>query len=363
MYDVYGTVEELTLFTDAMLQRLGLAYHFEVEIDAELIKCMNDKYHELCGVKSMIDLHTVALCFRLLRQHGYSERYIIEELIENKLDGFIIPLLQGNILNNFIFNGKLKLKRLPATVTLISRRSTRRLGTRMWRRGANLQGDAANFIETEQFMEFDGFISSGIIMSKYGSSDVRGSIPLLWEQIVDLSYKPRLNIISHEETLLGRKREMSCKNPNRQMPEKIIDHDRLIWLGDLNYRVSLSYEEASTLLEDNDWDSLLQKDQLNIEREAGRIPMLDGETCKSKKKRRTPAWCDRKLWRGSGIEQLSYIRGESRFSDHRPVCAVFSVEVELKNNKAGKFRKGNSCTVARMDVEDGIPHRHNYYGY
>lgn len=33
-------------------------------------------------------------------------------------------------------------------------------GTRMWRRGANLQGDTANFIETEQLMEFDGFISS-----------------------------------------------------------------------------------------------------------------------------------------------------------------------------------------------------------
>lgn len=73
--------------------------------------------------------------------------------------------------------------------------------------------------------------------------------------------------------------------------------------------------------------------------------------------------CDRILWRGSGIEQLSYIRGESRFSDHRPVCAVFAVEVEMKNNKAGKFRKGNSCTVARMDIEDGIPHRHSYYGY
>ncbi|KAL8102182.1 hypothetical protein AgCh_026905 [Apium graveolens] len=100
-------------------------------------------------------------------------RYIIEELIENK-------------------TGKLKLKRLPATVTLISRRSTRRLGTRMWRRGANLQGDTANFIETEQLIEFDGFISSFL--------QVRGSIPLLWEQIVDLSYKPRLNIISHEET-------------------------------------------------------------------------------------------------------------------------------------------------------------------
>ncbi|WOH10955.1 hypothetical protein DCAR_0830432 [Daucus carota subsp. sativus] len=122
-------------------------------------------------------------------------KYIIEELIENKLDGFIMPLLQGNILciSIRIFQtGKLKLKRVPATITLISRRSTRRLGTRMWRRGANLQGDAANFIETEQLMEFDGFISSFL--------QVRGSIPLIWEQIVDLSYKPRLNIIHHEET-------------------------------------------------------------------------------------------------------------------------------------------------------------------
>lgn len=30
---------------------------------------------------------------------------------------------------------------------------------------------------------------------------VRGSIPLLWEQIVDLSYKPRLSIIEHEDTV------------------------------------------------------------------------------------------------------------------------------------------------------------------
>lgn len=30
---------------------------------------------------------------------------------------------------------------------------------------------------------------------------IRGSIPILWEQIVDLSYKPRLRIIDHEETV------------------------------------------------------------------------------------------------------------------------------------------------------------------
>lgn len=112
---------------------------------------------------------------------------LLEELIENKLDGFIVPLLQGSFQT-----GHLKLKDSPATIALISRRCTRRLGTRMWRRGANLEGDAANFIETEQLLEFEGFRSSFL--------QIRGSIPLLWEQIVDLSYKPRLNIIDHEET-------------------------------------------------------------------------------------------------------------------------------------------------------------------
>lgn len=34
------------------------------------------------------------------------------------------------------------------------------IGTRMWRRGANLEGDAANFIETEQLLEVEGFRSS-----------------------------------------------------------------------------------------------------------------------------------------------------------------------------------------------------------
>lgn len=30
----------------------------------------------------------------------------------------------------------------------------------MWRRGANLEGATANFVETEQLVEFEGFRSS-----------------------------------------------------------------------------------------------------------------------------------------------------------------------------------------------------------
>ncbi|KAK7318578.1 hypothetical protein RJT34_03281 [Clitoria ternatea] len=185
------------------------------------------------------------------------------------------------------------------------------------------------------------------------------------------------------EILKGTQFPRICKNSCRRAPERIVDHDRILWLGDLNYRVALSYNETRVLLEDNEWDKLLEKDQLNMERDAGRVfsgfkegrivfaptykyshnsDSYAGETVKSKKKRRTPAWCDRILWRGNGIEQLSYIRGESRFSDHRPVCAVFTVDVEVRSRN-NRFRKGYSYTSPRPEYEDFIPQRHSFYDY
>lgn len=38
--------------------------------------------------------------------------------------------------------------------------------------------------------------------------------------------------------------------------------------------------------------------------------------------------CDRILWRGDGMKQMWYVRGESRFSDHRPVSSLFSVKLD-----------------------------------
>ncbi|CAL9106255.1 unnamed protein product [Musa textilis] len=173
-----------------------------------------------------------------------------------------------------------------------------------------------------------------------------------------------------------------CKTPDSQIPEKILDHDRVIWLGDLNYRISLSYHDARTFLEVNDWDALLDKDQLMTEREAGRVfdgwkegkiffaptykywhnsDAYAGEMTKSKRKRRTPAWCDRILWYGNGIEQLQYIRGESRFSDHRPVCAVFKARVD--NSNSGRHRKRYSSVGAGIPLDEIMPQRHSFYEY
>ncbi|KAJ0646852.1 putative phosphatidylinositol-3,4-bisphosphate 4-phosphatase [Helianthus annuus] len=75
-------------------------------------------------------------------------------------------------------------------VTLIARRCTRRNGTRMWRRGADADGYVANFVESEQILQFKGYTASFV--------QVRGSIPFLWDQIVDLSYKPKFEILKPE---------------------------------------------------------------------------------------------------------------------------------------------------------------------
>jgi hypothetical protein len=47
-------------------------------------------------------------------------------------------------------------------------------------------------------------------------------------------------------------------------------------------------------------------------------------------KRRTPAWCDRVLWRGERLQQLAYTTCEPSAwqSDHRPVVAVFELQVD-----------------------------------
>ncbi|XVF82594.1 hypothetical protein PTKIN_Ptkin16aG0062000 [Pterospermum kingtungense] len=148
-----------------------------------------------------------------------------------------------------------------------------------------------------------------------------------------------------------------CKLSCSKAPEKILDHDRVIWLGDLNYRIALSYSDTGKLLKEKAWDALYNKDQLKIEREAGRVfkgwkegkiyfaptykyslnsDIYAGETVESKNKRRTPAWCDRILWHGSEIYQLSYERKESQFSDHRPVCSTFWVSVEAVEDGSRK---------------------------
>ncbi|XP_052169130.1 type I inositol polyphosphate 5-phosphatase 4-like [Oryza glaberrima] len=169
-------------------------------------------------------------------------------------------------------------------------------------------------------------------------------------------------------------------------PETILEHDRIIWLGDLNYRIALSYRSVKALVEMRNWKALLEKDQLRSEQRGGRVfpgwnegriyfpptykysnnsDRYAGDDMNQKEKRRTPAWCDRILWYGRGLSQLSYVRGESRFSDHRPVYSMFSAEVESINHS--RIQK-MSCSSSQLDIEELLPYSYGYtdinpYGY
>ena len=69
-------------------------------------------------------------------------------------------------------------------------------------------------------------------------------------------------------------------------------------------------------------------------------------------------FCDRILWYGRGLHQMSYVRGESRFSDHRPVYSIFLAEVESINHS--RFKRRMSCSSSRIEVEELLPYSYGY---
>ncbi|XP_073136836.1 type I inositol polyphosphate 5-phosphatase 1 isoform X1 [Henckelia pumila] len=151
--------------------------------------------------------------------------------------------------------------------------------------------------------------------------------------------------------------------------KSIYDHERVIWLGDLNYRINLSYYQTRKLISQKDWSKLIESDQLCKEFRKGRVfdgwsegtlnfaPTykyeLNSESyCGEDPRagRRTPAWCDRILTFGTGLRQLSYRRSELKLSDHRPVTATFLVEVEVFSQR--KLQRALTFTDAEIEEQD-----------
>ncbi|KAJ5182439.1 hypothetical protein N7492_000055 [Penicillium capsulatum] len=128
----------------------------------------------------------------------------------------------------------------------------------------------------------------------------------------------------------------------------IMDHEVCILNGDLNYRIdSIPRNVIINAIRQNNLPKLLERDQLLASRRKNpgfrlrsfiEAPITFAPTYKydvgtdeydSSEKKRSPAWCDRVLYRGLGrVKQLEYRRHEVRASDHRPVSATFKVRVK-----------------------------------
>jgi endonuclease/exonuclease/phosphatase family metal-dependent hydrolase len=128
----------------------------------------------------------------------------------------------------------------------------------------------------------------------------------------------------------------------------IMDHEICVLNGDLNYRIDTMGRDAVVkAVKANDYPKLLERDQLLVSRRRNpgfrlrafiESPITFAPTYKydvgtdnydTSEKHRSPAWCDRILYRGVGrIKQMSYQRHDLRVSDHRPVSGVFKMRIK-----------------------------------
>ncbi|PFX15188.1 uncharacterized protein LOC111343866 [Stylophora pistillata] len=129
--------------------------------------------------------------------------------------------------------------------------------------------------------------------------------------------------------------------------------DRVFWLGDFNFRVTLGRSEVDEMLEkykdqeNPEFKDLLAKDQLLDLREQGKVfvgftepPIrflpsykhdIQSDDYDSSSKNRTPSWTDRVLYRSkdpSSIQPVMYNSCVSvKTSDHRPVFGIYQVKL------------------------------------
>uniref|UniRef100_A0A8C7ZJB1 SAC1 like phosphatidylinositide phosphatase b n=1 Tax=Oryzias sinensis TaxID=183150 RepID=A0A8C7ZJB1_9TELE len=87
--------------------------------------------------------------------------------------------------------------------SIISRRSCFRAGVRYYVRGIDVDGHAANFVETEQIVQYGG--------SKASFVQTRGSIPFFWSQRPNLKYKPKPQISKAGNHLDGLQRHFDSQ--------------------------------------------------------------------------------------------------------------------------------------------------------
>ncbi|CRG89862.1 Polyphosphatidylinositol phosphatase INP52 [Talaromyces islandicus] len=127
----------------------------------------------------------------------------------------------------------------------------------------------------------------------------------------------------------------------------IEDHDAIIWLGDFNYRIGAGDREVRQLIKKHEYGKLYENDQLNLQMIAGRtFPFYSegliqfpptykfdfgSDEYDTSEKARIPAWCDRILWKGTGLKQIHYCSADLKTSDHRPVFALFDCSISIVN--------------------------------
>ncbi|XP_074045276.1 inositol polyphosphate 5-phosphatase K isoform X2 [Macrotis lagotis] len=156
---------------------------------------------------------------------------------------------------------------------------------------------------------------------------------------------------------------LEMQNFEKEDIPNILDHDLLLWFGDLNFRIEdygLCFIQES--INNQQYSELWKKDQLNMIKKTDSLlqqfqegPLLfqptykfdiNSENYDSSEKKRKPAWTDRILWRLNRDLLKNSVDSEEcerffslilknyqnhmkhKISDHKPVTATFVMELK-----------------------------------
>ena len=159
------------------------------------------------------------------------------------------------------------------------------------------------------------------------------------------------------------KTELSC-DLDLEPYSGMNQYDLVIFSGDLNYRINMEKEEVKKLIDNKDFETLLEKDQLysavtkkEIDLDdfyEGRITFLptykfmDG-TNDYDYAERVPGWTDRILYRANNLSDIILCKYSSihdvKTSDHKPVFAIFKINFNHEKNKNKYKNIENGCNI------------------
>nr|XP_057909456.1 phosphatidylinositol-3-phosphatase SAC1-B isoform X2 [Doryrhamphus excisus] len=127
------------------------------------------------------EFQEMSLLERADQRFVWNGHLLREFFAQPELHKFVYPVIHGFIvMKSSCINGKV------FDWSIISRRSCFRAGVRYYVRGIDTEGHAANYVETEQIVQYNSAKASFV--------QTRGSIPFYWSQRPNLKYKPRPQI-------------------------------------------------------------------------------------------------------------------------------------------------------------------------
>ncbi|XP_076448962.1 phosphatidylinositol-3-phosphatase SAC1-like [Babylonia areolata] len=146
--------------------------------------CTYDLTHTLQRLHNTSpDFNSMGLYERADQRFVWNGNILRELAQQPELSRYCLPVVFGFVeVSSCQVNGK------SFEYVLISRRCIYRAGTRFNVRGVDSEGQVANFVETEQIVQYDGQYCSFV--------QTRGSIPLFWSQRANLKRLPSPTIQS-----------------------------------------------------------------------------------------------------------------------------------------------------------------------